>query len=482
MKHGRSARAGVLACLLGLSAAACGSDGGSEESAATTANSATSAAAGAVTGGDEPSTWGVKDKKLIGPSGFSADLSTCPSKWSDTAGLSNNEIRLGQSLAQSGSAAAYGQIGEGMKAYFAHINAAEGGVAGKKIVYTNKDDGYEAARGKANVDEMLETGDLFAFASNLGTPINMATADKVNESCIPDMFVASAHAAWADPTNKPWVFPVPQIGYASEGLVWGQYVVDTLGKGASVAALVVNNEFGLAYRNSFDKFAKANGLTVKYELHDPAAASITNEMTSLASTGANAVILMTLGNYCTQGEIYVGQSSWKPQVKLISNTCNTVQFFKPAGAAGDGWVSVTDRYDVGDPDAQKVKSVQEARDGLAKAGLDQNNFNQGIGWGQYGWSIVDVLKRASALSGGLTRTNVLLAARKVKMQHPFVRDGIVYEMNGNKDSNPIEGGVLARYTVEAGKDVGTNVAFGKPIDLNGQTPNCAWDGKQCKDY
>ncbi|MFN0089618.1 MAG: ABC transporter substrate-binding protein [Acidimicrobiales bacterium] len=187
----RSIRFGALACLLGLSAAACGSDGGDEGAQPTTASTAKGAAAAADE--SDPSTWGVKDKKLVGPAGFTIDLAKCPSKWDDKAGLTDSEIRLGQTLPQSGALAAYGGIGQGMKAIFDHVNATEGGIAGRKINLVQKDDGYEAARGKANVDEMLETGNPFAIASSVGTPIVMATYEKIDESCVPDLFAGSGH-------------------------------------------------------------------------------------------------------------------------------------------------------------------------------------------------------------------------------------------------------------------------------------------------
>lgn len=58
-------------------------------------------------------------------------------------GVSNNEILLGISNAQSGPAQFLGQeYLKGFKAYFNEINAT-GGVNGKKIKIIAKDDGYE---------------------------------------------------------------------------------------------------------------------------------------------------------------------------------------------------------------------------------------------------------------------------------------------------------------------------------------------------
>ena len=47
-------------------------------------------------------------KMLKGPDGLEVDLSKCPSDWSETAGLTDTEIKIGQTLAQSGTLADYG--------------------------------------------------------------------------------------------------------------------------------------------------------------------------------------------------------------------------------------------------------------------------------------------------------------------------------------------------------------------------------------
>ncbi|MFN0090519.1 MAG: ABC transporter substrate-binding protein [Acidimicrobiales bacterium] len=458
-------------------AAGCGSDddAGDQGQAATTA---AAAAAGAVT--DDPATWGVRDKKLLGPGEFTIDLSKCPAKWSETAGITDTEIRIGQSLAQSGPNAGIANVGLGMKAYFDLVNNTEGGVAGKKLTLVQRDDGYEAARGKAAVDELIETANVFAFGGVVGTPINLAVYDKLNEECYPHLSSGTAHPAFGDPVNHPWTVPVPSSSYSTEAQIWGQYIVEKYGKGASVAALVANNDFGLSYKAAFDVFAKENGLNVKYELHDVQAASVTNEMTNLASSNADVIILMTLLNFCTFGMQYMGQSSWKPKERLISQTCNIVTYFKPAGAAADGWVSISDRLDNADPEHIKLPFIASMRDQASKLGYDPNNSLVGQGYGLYAWPLVDTLKRAAQLKGGLTRTNAILAARKVESFSPFSREGIKYSMNGAKDAFPVEGAVTVRYTLEAGKDVGANIPFGQVIDLNGKTPNCSWDGKQCR--
>ena len=56
-------------------------------------------------------------------------------------GVTDTEIKIGQTMPYSGALSVYGQIGRTQLAYFAKINA-EGGINGRKIKLISLDDGY----------------------------------------------------------------------------------------------------------------------------------------------------------------------------------------------------------------------------------------------------------------------------------------------------------------------------------------------------
>src|SRR5439155_21356307 len=64
--------------------------------------------------------WGksADGKTVTGPDGFTIDLSKCSTGWSDTEGLSDTSIKIGDSTALSGTAADFGNISKTMKAWF----------------------------------------------------------------------------------------------------------------------------------------------------------------------------------------------------------------------------------------------------------------------------------------------------------------------------------------------------------------------------
>ena len=471
-----------------LVAAACGSSDddttatSGDDTETTEAADETTEAADESADGDEAMADGEMginaDNVLVGPSGFSIDLNECPSDWSDTDGLTDDEIKLGVSTAQSGTVAAFGQIAVGSENHFNYINENEGGIGGRQLTYSIKDDAYEPARTVGNIQELIDQDGVFAFASVLGTPPNLAVYDTINDECIPQLFNATGHPAWGDPVNHPWTTGL-QLAYNTEAILWGQYIVDNFegDKPATVAALVMNNDFGLSYEAAFQAFAEEHPDDIEIaaiERHDPSAPNITNELTTLAATDADIIILMTTSVYCTQSFEGVQEAAWDPAIKIVSATCQGIEsFFKPAGDAGVGWILTGGIKDITDPSFADDPFFVLAREELEKAGLDPNVSQFGNGW-IFGWSNTEALKRANELPGGLTRTNLVLAARTVDTEHPGLIDGITYRTDGAVDGYPIEGTVFHQYELEDGAEIGTHVPIGEPLDLNGESPNCAW--------
>ncbi|MFN0090922.1 MAG: ABC transporter substrate-binding protein [Acidimicrobiales bacterium] len=486
MKRPALLRAGAALIALGAVTAACGSDSGEEASETTKAGASATTAGGAAAGGniantvagENPASWGVKDKKLTGPGGFTVDLSKCPANWKDTGGVTDTEIRIGATVILSGSAAPYGAYALSTKAYFDYVNKTEGGVAGKKVVFDFKDSGYEAARAKAGMDELLETGNLFAVAGNHGFPTGVAVYDKLNEQCMPNVYPISASPAWGDPVHHPWTVGA-WLGYDTEARLWAKHIKDKFGAGATIAGLAWNNDYGQIYKSVFEKAAKEEGLVVsKIVFHEGSAPNVTNEMTTLAATNADVFIGMTGSPYCIQAMQHISGSAWRPKEKMVSQTCNSLAAYKSVGEGAVGWIHAGQDKDSTDAQFANDPGMKLWKDALAAGGVDNVGF---AGKGMtFAWPVIENLKRASQMSGGLTRTNFLNAVRSHSAVHPALLDGIKWETNGSKDAFPIEGTVWRSYKFDAATSNGTFESVGAVIDLNGTTPHCVWDGKACQ--
>ena len=92
-----------------------------------------------------------------------------------TPGVTPSSILLGESAAFTGPAQQLGiQMRDGMMLWFNHVNA-HGGVHGRTIRLTTRDDGYESDRAAENTRKLIETDKVFALVGYVGTPTSKAS-------------------------------------------------------------------------------------------------------------------------------------------------------------------------------------------------------------------------------------------------------------------------------------------------------------------
>ena len=73
----------------------------------------------------------------------------------DMPGVTDTEIKIGNTNPYSGPASAYGTIGKSINAYFNKVNA-EGGINGRKINFISLDDGYSPPKTKEQFRKLVE--------------------------------------------------------------------------------------------------------------------------------------------------------------------------------------------------------------------------------------------------------------------------------------------------------------------------------------
>ena len=105
-------------------------------------------------------------------------------------GVRSSSILIGGTAPLSGEASAAGAVSKGAAAYFAYVNA-RGGMNGRKIDYKVLDDGYDPPRTVEAVRELVQQDHVFAVFNSLGTSTNLAARDFLNQSKVPQLFVAS---------------------------------------------------------------------------------------------------------------------------------------------------------------------------------------------------------------------------------------------------------------------------------------------------
>ncbi len=432
--------------------------------------------------------WGLQPdgKTVLGPEGFKVDLSKCASGWNNIEDLTDTEIKLGSTAPASGTQATAVFINQAMSVFFDYY-AAKGmfkDVNGKnrKVNQIIKDDGYDPARTIPLLDELMDSERVFAVMLQ-GSPSILKTYDKVNQKCIPMLFSSSGHPAWGDPINHPWTNGM-LLAYNIEALLWGKFIDDHISEfpagAVTVAALVMNNDFGRVYDQAFKAYltTSPNKDRIKYvtELIEPQAATITDSMTTLASKSPNIFIGMLTGTPCAQSAMEAAQNGMNQKVKyrFMPSVCKSNAFVGKAavGDAGNGWWVIGGGFrEIAAPSEDNNPYAKWAREVLTAKGYDYKAsayFAWGLG---FGWSWAQAYVVAGQLDGGLTRANMIIAARSLDMTPASHLWGIKANLNGNKDGYWIEGSEIAKYETATG----SWVVQGDIIELSGKSRLCAWN-------
>ncbi len=444
----------IFAVLLALSlvAAACGDDddGG-------TATDDTTGETTDDTSGDDGD-GGELEGEIEIAEGTMIDTEDCPSDWDPEAGLTDDEITLYMSLPESGPVAALGGLDDGMRAWFDQMEP----IDGRTINLVSADDAYDPARTLSNVEDVLETNEPFAMTYMVGTPNVLAIRDLTNDECMPQLFNSTGFPAWGDPAEYPWTIG-GLLGYNTEADLWCTYIAEEYGEDATVAALFMDNDFGLAYEETVNE---CDINLVESVRHDPAAPDVTSEITTLASSDADVVLLGTTGAPCPQAMAAIAQSSWDPQV-ILSNTCQGVAtYFKPIDPAGEGVLVAATAKEAGELDDE---AVMAARDALEASNLDpdQGSFYTGV---IFAHTVENVLRQAAEMEGGLNRINLLKAVWNADFTNPLGLDGGTYKTDGTNDAYLVEAAQFVRYVPPAdGEELGQYEPVGDLIDIEGQT-------------
>src|SRR5579864_9558704 len=102
-------------------------------------------------------------------------------------GVSDTEVKLGQTMPYSGPASSYGTIGKAEAAYLKMINE-QGGVNGRKINLISLDDGYSPPKTVEQVRRLVEQEQVAFTFNTLGTPTNTAIQKYLNDRKVPHLF------------------------------------------------------------------------------------------------------------------------------------------------------------------------------------------------------------------------------------------------------------------------------------------------------
>jgi branched-chain amino acid transport system substrate-binding protein len=90
----------------------------------------------------------------------------------NSPGVTNTEIRIGQTVPFSGSASSFAIVARIEAAYLRMINS-KGGVNGRKIELIQLDDAYSPPRAVEQTRRLVDSDEVLAIAGTVGTPSNL---------------------------------------------------------------------------------------------------------------------------------------------------------------------------------------------------------------------------------------------------------------------------------------------------------------------
>jgi branched-chain amino acid transport system substrate-binding protein len=205
-------------------------------------------------------------------------------------GITDTEIKIGQTMPYSGPASAYGVLGRTQAAYFKMINE-QGGVNGRKLNLITVDDGYSPPKTVEQTRRLVEQeGVAFIFGS-LGTPTNAAIRSYLNDNKVPQLLITTGSAMFGDPRRYPWTMgAIPN--YQTEAHIFAKHILATK-PDAKIAVLYQNDSYGKDYLIGMREVlgADRSGMIVEeasYEVTDP---TVDSQVVTLQGSGADALMI-----------------------------------------------------------------------------------------------------------------------------------------------------------------------------------------------
>jgi branched-chain amino acid transport system substrate-binding protein len=298
------------------------------------------------------------------------------SKYPDP-GISDNEIRIGDSYSYTGPNAPFGQaLPPAVKAYFQYLNEEKGGVNGRQLNWITYDDGYDPAKALANVRRAVEQDNAFLIAFDLGTPMAQAVVPYLTEKGVPYFLPGTSASNFDDPKQFPTMLMAGPSYYANSKIL-GQYVAQTW-PGKKVGMLQQNGDPGPDFMNGFKEGlgAQASNL-VPVETALPSDPSVDAQVQHLKDAGVEVWFNQAPAKQAVLGLQAAYKLGWQPQILMGTTNNNAQSVMAVAGPdATRGAITPLSAKDPADPQWANDALMKEYKDVVGKY-QPKTNLNDG---------------------------------------------------------------------------------------------------------
>ena len=160
-------------------------------------------------------------------------------------GVSDTEIKIGQTVPYTGPVTAFSALAKGELAYFKMINE-QGGINGRKLNLISLDDGYTPPRAVEQTRRLIEQEKVAFIFGTVGTAVNAAIQKYLNINKIPQLFIATGGSKFGLYQEFPWSIGGVQATFRGEARLYARYIVKEK-PNAKIAVLYQNDDYGRDY-------------------------------------------------------------------------------------------------------------------------------------------------------------------------------------------------------------------------------------------
>lgn len=274
-------------------------------------------------------------------------------------GVTDTEVKIGQTMPYSGPASSFAAIGKSMAAYFEKINDG-GGVNGRKITLISLDDAYSPPKAVEQTRRLVENDEVFAIVGTFGSPSSFATQKYLNTKKVPSLFLGTGANRVSEPETYPWSMGWQPNNHA-KGVIYAKYIMKER-PNAKVAILYQNDDFGKDNAKGFRDGlgAKAAAMIVKemsYELSEP---TIDSQILILRASGADVFLDLSTPKFAAQAIKKMAEVKWDALHLLSDAAGSLASVLIPAGLENSrGVVTLAFRKDPNDPAWQDDEGMKD---------------------------------------------------------------------------------------------------------------------------
>src|SRR5580698_4380458 len=338
-------------------------------------------------------------------------------------GVTDTEVKIGQTIPYSGPASAYGVIGRTEAAYFKMINE-KGGVNGRKINFISLDDAYSPPKTVEQIRRLVEQEQVAFIFNSLGTPPNAAIRQYLNDNKVPQLFVATGAAAFSDPAHFPWTMGY-QPNYQTEAKIFSKHILKTKPDG-KIGVLYQNDGFGKDYLMGLMDGLGADraGMVIKEASYETSEPTVDSQIVTLQGSGADVLLIGATPKFAAQAIRKTFDVGWTPVRYMTDVSQSIATVMKPAGLEKSKGV-ITGVYGK-DPTDARWKDDPGFKEYAAfidkyMTPKDLIDANAVYGFG-LGATMIQVLKQCG---NDLSRANVMKQAANLKdLELPMLLPGI----------------------------------------------------------